>query len=265
MEAEAELERLYRELQETKDQLVQAGRMAALGQLASGAAHEILNPLNIVSLRIQLLGSKGSLTDDVKRSLDVIRVQITRLVRIVDGLQEFSRLKEGIEETVQVRDIVENVLQDSASRIEAEKVAVKKDILPNLPLLHIDVERVKKAFLHIIRNALDAMRTTERKELTVGARFLRVADNHDKVQITFSDTGFGLSGEIMQRIYDPFFTTKGPDMGTGLGLWIAYGTIMDHGGTIRAEKNEAGGATFIIELPVGVEKKGDLQRRFSIL
>jgi len=186
-------------------------------------------------------------------------------VRIVDGLQEFSRLKEGIEETVQVRDIVENVLQDSASRIEAEKVAVKKDILPNLPLLHIDVERVKKAFLHIIRNALDAMRTTERKELTVGARFLRVADNHDKVQITFSDTGFGLSGEIMQRIYDPFFTTKGPDMGTGLGLWIAYGTIMDHGGTIRAEKNEAGGATFIIELPVGVEKKGDLQRRFSIL
>ncbi len=110
---------------------------------------------------------------------------------------------------------------------------------------------MEKTFLHIISNALDAMRNSERKELDIKTVLMTGDAKGMRVRITVSDTGAGIKEGALNRVFDPFYTTKGPDKGTGLGLWVAYGTITDHGGTIRAENNAAGGASFFIELPVG--------------
>ncbi len=249
--AEEDLRRAYRELQGTKDQLIQTGRLAALGQIAAGAAHEIFNPLNIMLMRVQLLESKEPLTKAVKTALDSFKTQINRIVRIVDGLKDFSQPSPAGKEAVQVNEFVEKNLAACAHRLDTEKVEVKKEFQAELPLLYIDVQRMEKTFLHIISNALDAMRNSERKELDIKTVLMTGDAKGMRVRITVSDTGAGIKEGALNRVFDPFYTTKGPDKGTGLGLWVAYGTITDHGGTIRAENNAAGGASFFIELPVG--------------
>ncbi len=238
---------IEKQLQDAKDQLAQSEKLAAIGVLASGAAHEILNPLNILSMRLQMMQMMKYSEDEVRKSFEICKNQIDRIVKIVGGIRTFSYLPEKTPaEKKNLAEMMDDVLRLSASRIKGERVATEVNYDLRIPLLHLDKEAIEQVLFNLVSNALDAMKDREK-------RILRVVSEKkgNKVLIIISDTGTGVPPEIRSKIFDPFFTTKGPGQGTGLGLSVSYGIIKGHGGRIWAENNKSGGASFFIELPAG--------------
>jgi len=235
------------ERKQLEAKLSQARKMESLGQLASGAAHEIRNPLNIMSLRLQMLDVTGkALDDDVRKAIDTCNNQIRRITGVLEGLQEFSRISEIRKTRDDLNKIVEEAMTSQAGRLRGEGVTAEIRYGEDIPLLMMDKEKMVTAINHLISNAADAMKDREIKKLRVSTG---KAPSGENVRVVVSDTGHGIKEADRARIFDPFFTTKDPDKGKGLGLSIAYRIISDHDGTIRAENNEQGGATFIVELP----------------
>jgi two-component system cell cycle sensor histidine kinase/response regulator CckA len=243
--AEEALKKAFQNLQETKDMLVQSEKLAAMGRLSSGAAHEIRNPLNILSLNLQMLDIKGKLDDETRKAVDVCHTQIDRIVKIIEGLQTFSRKSEKRLSPGNIQEVIDHVLSLSAPRLKVEDVTTGVRCNTDLPQIFMDRAAMEQVFFHLISNALDAMKDREKKALKISAE-----RKGDALLVTFSDTGHGIPEENLQKLFDPFFTTKDPDKGTGLGLSISYGIIQDHKGKIRAENNETGGSSFYIELPI---------------
>lgn len=243
--AEEALQKTYKDLQDTKDQLVQSEKLASIGTLASGAAHEIRNPLNIISLNLQVLEAKGKLDEATKKAADICSVQIDRIAKIVDGMRTFSRLPEKKFEERDLSEIIDHVMGLSAPRLKTEDVATEIHYDPDVPKIPIDKEAIEQVLFNLVSNALDAMKGQEKRNLRVSTE-----KKENKVLISISDTGHGIKEGDLLKLFDPFFTTKGPDKGTGLGLSVSYGIIQTHGGRIRAENNDEGGASFFIELPV---------------
>jgi len=229
-------------------QLLQARKMEAIGKLASGAAHEIRNPLNIMSLKLQLLDVTGKILDaDVRDLVDTCNEQMRRITGVLDGLQEFSRMPPMKKEAHDLREIIGDVVHSFDAKLESEGVTREIRCGKGIPPLMLDREKITTVISHLVSNAVDAMEARKTKILRISMEKTPAGGN---VCIVVSDTGHGIKEAEKARIFDPFFTTKGPDRGKGLGLAIAYGIIRDHGGTIRAENNEEGGATLIIELPI---------------
>lgn len=238
---------MEKQLQDAKDQLAQSEKLAALGVLASGAAHEILNPLNILSMRLQMMQMMKYSEDEVKKSFEICKSQIDRIVKIVGGIRTFSYLPEKKQaEKKDLAEMMDHVLSLSASRIKEERVATEVHYDVRIPLLPLDEEAMEQVLFNLVSNALDVMKDKEERVLRVVTE-----KRGNKVLIVVSDTGTGVPPEILRKIFDPFFTTKGPGKGTGLGLSVSYGIIKGHGGRIWAENNEWGGASFFIELPTG--------------
>jgi PAS domain S-box-containing protein len=250
--AEQALEKSRQNLQDAKDQLVQSEKLSAIGLLASGAAHEILNPLNILSLRLQILELKPPEGDDLKEGIKICKNQINRIVKIVAGLRKFSRPSEHKLEEKNIAEIMYNVLGLSAPRIKTEDVTTDVNYDQSVPLLRLDEEAIEQVLFNLVSNALDSIKGREKRILRVSTE-----KKENKVLITISDTGHGIKEGDLLKLFDPFFTTKGPDRGTGLGLSVSYGIIKNHGGRIWAENNEWGGATFFVELPIG-ERSGTM-------
>jgi two-component system NtrC family sensor kinase len=244
-QSEESLKKAFQDLREAKDMLVQSEKLAAMGRLSSGVAHEIRNPLNIMSLNLQMLEIKGVMDDDTKKAVSICHSQIGRIVKIVEGLRMFSRMSEKKLSPENIQEVVDHVFSLSGPRLRIEDVAVSVKCNPGLPRIFMDRAAMEQVFFNLISNALDAMKDREKKVLTIAAE-----RKEGNILVTVSDTGHGLREEDLPKLFDPFFTTKGPDKGTGLGLSISYGIIQDHKGKIRAENNEAGGATFYIELPI---------------
>jgi PAS domain S-box-containing protein len=235
--------------QKAREMLVQSEKLAALGKLSAGASHEILNPLNILSLRFQVLEMTENLSDKTKEALKIAKVQVERIVKITHSIREFSRTKALYVTTVDLRELMEDVFSLTASRLKAENVTFDFQYQADIPPVSLDKFRIEQVILNLVNNAIDAMKDGKEKLLRVTAS-LESSEGQRNVRISFSDNGTGIKAEDMNRIFEPFFTTKDPDKGKGLGLSVCYGIIQDHNGTIRAENNEQGGATFIIELPV---------------
>ncbi len=247
-----ESKKMENNLLNAKEMLAQTEKLAAVGRLARGAAHEIRNPLNIMSLWIQMLDKGETLTEKTREAFKIMNDQIARIVRIIDGLRTFSSLPVVEKKLRDINQLLEHVLRMLATRIKTEHVAVEISLQPDLPPVAMDALRMEQAVLHILKNALDAVKNREERRISIGtALFTMDNDNDRRVRISVSDTGQGIRPEDLLRLFDPFFTTKGPDRGTGLGLSICYGIVQDHGGKIWAVNNEQDGATFFIELPVG--------------
>lgn len=241
---------MEQQLEAAREMLLQAEKLAAVGKLTAGLAHEILNPVNIISIRIQLLEMTESLSDKTRETFRICRDQINRIVRITKGMNQFSRVTTEHMAPEDLNRLIINILSLAGPRLKLENVAVELDCQRDLPLLLLDKSRMEQVFLNLINNAVDAMSGKDRKTLRIAStRF--VLDGMEAVRVTFSDNGTGISEKDMKKIFDPFFTTKDPNKGTGLGLSICYGIIQDHGGRIWAENNEQGGATFFIALPLG--------------
>jgi PAS domain S-box-containing protein len=246
--AEEELKKAFGELQLTKDMLVQSEKLAAIGKLSAGVAHEILNPINILSLRLQLLGKTESLSEEAKETLRICRTQIDRVVRIARDLSQFSRSTTKHLTHCDLNEIIEDVLALACPRLKVEDVRTDLSLDHDLSKIWIDRFRIEQVVLNLINNAMDAMGEEQDKVLRI-ATGLETSEGNKVIRASFSDNGSGIKEEDIGRIFDPFFTTKEPTKGTGLGLSICYGIIHDHGGKIWAENNAGDGATFLVELP----------------
>jgi two-component system NtrC family sensor kinase len=228
-------------------QLSQADKLSSIGLLAAGVAHEVNTPLAVISSYTQMLGKQ--LQDDPQKSglLEKITRQTFRASEIVNNLLNFSRTSGSEIGDVDVNKVIGDTLALLEHQFKVGKVEVQNALVPALPAIQGNAGRLQQVFLNLFLNAKDAM---------PGGGTLRVATmNGESVSVCVSDTGSGIAPEHIQRIYDPFFTTKtapreGQARGTGLGLSVTYGIIQEHAGKIRVESQPGAGTTFTLDFPL---------------
>ncbi len=233
-----------------QQQLILADRLASVGQLASGIAHELNNPLTSVIGFSELLLRKG-LPEDVTEYLVMINKEATRTAGVVNGLLTFAR-KEGAEKgTVDVNEIIRGVLQLRSYEQRANNILVDACLASDLPDVIGNGDQLQQVLINIVINAEQAM-----MEARQGGRLTVATERVGRtVRASIADDGPGISPGIMNRLFTPFLTTKEVGKGTGLGLSICHGIVTEHGGKIYAESELGKGATFIIELPIGEQRR----------
>jgi C4-dicarboxylate-specific signal transduction histidine kinase len=254
-ETTAEMERREHELRQKQEQLVQAGKLATLGELTTGIAHELNNPLNNIGLfvgniidRIRV-GEQDS--ERVVEDLERVVEQVQKATEIITHLRTFGRAAPITLESVAVQDVIGRALSLMHEQLRLRLISVSLDFLPESPLVLGNPIQLEQVFINLLTNARDALEDAERKEIHISCS-LRDAFT----VVVFRDTGPGIPLGLEQRIFDPFFTTKEVGSGTGLGLSITYGIVQEHGGTIAVESASGGGASFTIELPLDNETMG---------
>lgn len=242
--------------------LVQSAKMASLGTMAGGMAHELRNPLAIASGAAQLLleREKGGFT---KECSERIYSGIKRAADIIENLLRFSQVSGTKTKQVDINSALDETLSLVEHQISLEKIKVVKDYTPTLPPIFANRNRLQQVFMNLIINAIDAMRGGKR-ELRLQTR----NGENDNVKILIIDSGCGIPKENIPRIFDPFFTTKAQDKNTGLGLFVTYGIIEEHQGNIAVESKPGEGTNFIITLPAIESRqrepeKGELVRELK--
>lgn len=239
---------LYRQLQETQSQLIQAEKMSALGQLAGGLAHEINNPLSGILGLTQLVLENTDKASQAYTDLKDIEKAVFRCKKIIVSLLSFARQEKTRMEPVSINEIIEETLTLCARQMELKSVRITREFAQGLPMVNGDYQQLMQVFLNLFTNARDAM--PEGGELTVGTSLLKDPAGRELLITTVSDTGTGIKPEILPSVFDPFFTTKPVGKGTGLGLSVCLGIINRHNGTIKAHSRPGSGTTFTIGLPV---------------
>ena len=237
-----ELTESLKKLSRTQDQLIQAEKLASLGQLAAGVAHELNNPLGGILLYSSLLLEKMDQTHHHFTDIEQIQNETKRCKNIVQGLLDFSRQSRTQGTVVDLDTIIEKTLSLVVHQALFKDITITKKLDPSIPKIYADPGQLQQVFLNIILNAAQAMQG--KGNLTLTTR-----KHHDKVIASFKDTGPGMSEKIRKKIFDPFFTTRPQGQGTGLGLAIAYGIVQKHKGTIQVKSRPGKGAEFRILLP----------------
>ena len=229
-----------------RDKLVHAEKMAAVGQLVSGVAHEVNNPLTAILGFADLLLSNSDLPEDARKDLRVILQEAQRTKQIVQNLLSFARQMPPQRNPVQLNNILRKTIQLRSYDFNSHGVEVIEHLDEGLPDVIGDAHQLQQVFLNILNNAYDAVREVGRP-----ARIeIMSTKAGDTVEVSFSDNGNGISVSDFGKIFDPFFTTKEIGKGTGLGLSICYGIVKEHNGEILGHNNVGGkGATFIVRLP----------------
>ncbi len=236
--------------EETRNQLMQAEKLAAVGRLTAGITHEILNPLNIISMEIEILQAMEDLSAEVQEELSICMTQINRIVSIAESLKQVSRVSENILTIEDINEVIAAVLKLYATpfSIETIKTTIRYD--SHLPKIVMDRGKIEQLMMNLISNAVHAMEGKLKKELTITTDRITTPEVSDQLRIGVADTGTGIKDEDLLKIFDPFFTTKEQGKGMGLGLSISYAIVSDHGGKIWAENNAWGGATLFVNLPI---------------
>jgi len=238
---------LFEDITERKkmeERLILTEKLAAVGQLAAGLAHEINNPLSGILLMVNHLKKNNLPKEEKETYLEYIRMGLLRIQRLLQDLLNFSRNREIKKQLVSINDLLEETLELCSYLFEKNGISLEKELSPDLPPLLLDKDKMEQVFLNLILNAIQAMENSEKKIL-----FIRTYLKNNKVFISIEDTGSGVPEEIRTRIFDPFFTTKPPGKGTGLGLTVSLAIVESHGGRLYLEKGSYG-ANFIIELPL---------------
>ncbi|MGQ9748191.1 two-component system sensor histidine kinase NtrB [Desulfosoma sp.] len=232
-----------------QQQLLQADKLASIGQLAAGVAHEINNPLGIILGYTQLLIREEPQGTERYDDLKTIEKHARTCKTIVEDLLSFARSAHTRKEPASVHDLVREVLSVVRHNLELKRIQVMTDFDATVPDLVVDRNKMRQVFMNLIMNAQQAIAKDGRIEIRTS-----LVDNGRTVQITVSDTGTGISPEHLPRIFDPFFTTKSTGEGTGLGLSVSYGIVKDHGGEILVASELGKGSVFTVRLPVRGEK-----------
>jgi PAS domain S-box-containing protein len=225
-----------------EEQLQHSEKMASIGILAAGVAHEVNTPLAGISSYTQLLKDQTGSEDPRRPLLDKIEKQSFRAAQIVNSLLNFSRSSPGELERVDVNQALLDVLLLVEHQLESSKIRVRRELAAGLPPVRGNENRIQQVFFNLVLNARDAMPSG-------GWLSLRSWLDGEAVVLEVRDTGHGIRREDIKRIYDPFFTTKGTGRGTGLGLSVSYGIVQEHGGSIRVESALGQGTTFQVALP----------------
>jgi two-component system NtrC family sensor kinase len=242
----SETRRQLEQLKRTQAQLVHAEKLSAVGQLASGVAHEINNPLTTILGQTHLLLTQQSdLTAHVQERLRIIAEETARAARIVQNLLMFSRHYPAERRPCLLEDQVRRVLDLKAYQLQQDDVQVITELEP-CPPVRADEHQLQQVLLNLVQNAHQAMaRDGSARVLTV-----RLSVDGERAVIAVLDTGPGMAPEVLPRVFDPFFTTKPPGEGSGLGLSVSYGIVAEHRGRLWAENRPGGGAAFYVELPL---------------
>jgi len=231
------------ELEKTRIQLLQAEKMSSLGELAAGVAHQLNNPLGGITLFTKLMMEEYDLPKGAKKDLERISRDAQRCSNIVKELLTFSRQTGNEMHPRDINHVLEETLLILENQTLFQNILIKKDLQKSLPLVPLDIQKIKHVFMNIFLNAADAMENKGVLSLST-----RLGSRKDRIIIKICDTGTGIPKDILVKIFDPFFTTKEQGKGTGLGLSLAYRIVEDHGGKINAENNDKRGAAFRIEL-----------------
>jgi two-component system NtrC family sensor kinase len=231
-----------------QQQLIQSEKLSAIGELISGIAHELNNPLTGVMGYSQLLQMRGDLDERAKDSLVKINNLATRCQRIVQNLLSFARKQKPERTLTSINEIIERTVELRSYELQVNNIELLLELDPLLPRTIADAHQLQQVFLNVITNAEQAMLEAKgRGRLTIRTR----NDNAGgRVVIEIADDGPGIPEQHLTKIFDPFFTTKEVGKGTGLGLSLAYGIIKEHAGNIYARSRLGEGSTFVIELPV---------------
>jgi len=240
-----------------EQQLIQAGKMATLGEMATGIAHELNQPLSVIKTASSFLRRKAVNGEPINRDIlrtmaEEIDTHVDRASKIIDHMREFGRKSDVAREKVQLNTVLRRAVDFFKQQLKLRQIEVVEDFDEDLPAVLADSNRLEQVFVNLLINARDAIekkgeqrdRKEEAKRIT-----LRTKAEDAMVTIEVTDTGTGIPEALLDRIFEPFFTTKKVGKGTGLGLSISYGIVQDYDGTIKVESKEGEGATFIIRFP----------------
>jgi C4-dicarboxylate-specific signal transduction histidine kinase len=242
--------RQFEELRRTQTQLIQAEKLSAVGKLASGVAHEINNPLTTILGQAHLQLADPQATERVRERAKIMTEEAGRAARIVQNLLLFARQYPPERRPCSLADQARRVLELKSYQLQQDNVKVVTEYAPS-PYVLGDENRLQQVLLNLVQNAHQAMaQSPATRVLTV-----RIWPDGARVFLEVRDTGPGIPAEAMGRIFDPFFTTKPPGEGSGLGLSVSYGIVTELGGRLWAENRPEGGASFLLELPVGEERR----------
>ena len=228
-----------------QERLLQSEKMVSVGQLVSGVAHELNNPLTGIMGFAQLLLARD-LDEKTEGDVETIYREAERAAKIVQNLLSFARRKRTEKEPANLNSLLERVLELRNYDLQVKSIDLELQLDPKLPETMVDANQIQQVFLNLIINAEQAI-LAEKERGTLKVRTMREQGN---IRVTFEDDGPGMEEGTLRRVFDPFFTTKEVGEGTGLGLTICYGIIDEHDGRIWAESQPGRGTTFIIELPI---------------
>ena len=220
----------------------QSDRLATVGQLAAGVAHEIGNPLTSISSLVQLLERRMKDPDHIAK-LGRIRTNIERITKIVHELVDFTRPQATDVQAVQINDVIQSAVGLMAYDNRSQKIQIDLDLAPNIPRVKASPDKLHQVIVNLLVNAFDAMKEK-------GDRIrISTSENKESIAIAVEDNGGGMKPDVLDKIFEPFFTTKAVGKGTGLGLSVSHGIINSMNGklTVNSVLNE--GATFFIEIP----------------
>jgi signal transduction histidine kinase len=236
----AEKESLEYEIQRSE-------KLASLGRLVTGVAHELRNPIGVVKATVQVMENEYHGTTGLNEFTKVIKEQVDRQNKVIQELLDFGRPSKQIVQPVDINSVMEQVLTFTSPMLRQNNIELDVCFDPDLPRIMADASRIKQVFVNLILNAIQAM--PEGGNLTIKTML-----ENDLICIEFRDTGLGIGHEELPRIFDPFYTTK--DLGTGLGLSISHQIIKSHNGTIHVSSAPGEGSVFKVKLPAGVEHGG---------
>src|ERR1700686_4284621 len=233
------------DLKRLEEQLIQSEKLAAMGQMLAGVAHELNNPLTAILGVTELLREREGTDDSTKRQLELTHRQARRAARIVQNLLEFSRPASPLKRPLDLNNLLERTLQLQEHSLRRNNIEVDFHPETDLPAVIGDANQLIQVILNLVTNAEQAIREVR----DTGRIRIRAGRNGKQLSITVQDDGVGIRPEALPRIFDPFYTTKRPGGGTGLGLSICMSIIREHGGNIEAETLPAGGSAFTVYLP----------------
>ncbi len=242
---------------EKETQLIQAGKMATLGTMAAGMAHEINQPLNVIQicsdLIIKMIKKGHTISDeDLETMANDIIDNVARAADVIKHVRDFARQSERNLKKLSINDPVNDVFKVLGHQLTIHQIKVELNLDPDIPEIMAEHNRLEQVFINLVTNAIDSMDEKAEKIKDQNIEKLLKIESYtekDQVVVTVSDTGLGMSDEVKNKLFEPFFTTKAIGKGTGLGTSISYGIINDYGGTVDIESQENKGAKFIIKFP----------------
>jgi C4-dicarboxylate-specific signal transduction histidine kinase len=253
-ETTQEMERREQELREKQEQLVQAGKLATLGELTTGVAHELNNPLNNIGLFVGNVLDQIRLgrldAEAVERELENAMEQVRKATVIISHLRTFGRAASVTFEPADIDEVIEHSLLLMQEQLRLRGIEVSLDLCADELVVFGNPIQLEQVFVNLLTNARDALEDARTKRI-----WIETTRDEELITIRFSDSGPGIQRELEQRIFDPFFTTKEVGAGTGLGLSITYSIVKEHGGEIAVEQRDGRGAAFCIELPALLDRE----------
>jgi C4-dicarboxylate-specific signal transduction histidine kinase len=248
-ETTQEMERREHELRDKQEQLIQAGKLATLGELTTGVAHELNNPLNNIGLYVGNVidqARRGELDDGrTVEDLEKAMEQVRKATEIISHLRTFGRAAPVSLEHVDIDEVIERSLSLVQEQLKHREIEVDFELCPDELVLLANPIQLEQVFINLLANARDALEDAKTKKIRIATK-----REGDRIRVSLSDTGPGIPPELEARVFDPFFTTKEVGSGTGLGLSITYSIVKEHGGEISVSSEPGKGATFVVLLPI---------------